>query len=185
MKTIILGVTGSIAAYKAPDIVSRLIKNDCDIHVVMTKSGAAFVTPLTMQTMSRNRVFVDVLQEDDPKEVIHVNLPQKADLLLIAPATANIIAKLAHGIADDMLTSMVLATHNIPKLIAPAMNTRMYENEATAYNLEILVKRGWQVIEPRTARLACGYEGKGALADAGTITDTVLARLGTEAKPPR
>jgi len=185
LKTIILGVTGSIAAYKAPDIVSRLIKNDCDIHVVMTKSGAAFVTPLTMQTMSRNRVFVDVLQEDDPKEVIHVNLPQKADLLLIAPATANIIAKLAHGIADDMLTSMVLATHNIPKLIAPAMNTRMYENEATAYNLEILVKRGWQVIEPRTARLACGYEGKGALADAGTITDTVLARLGTEAKPPR
>ena len=176
MKTIVLGVTGSIAAYKAPDIVSRLIKHDCDIHVVMTKSGAAFITPLTMQTMSRNRVFVDVLQEDNPKEVIHVNLPQKADLLLIAPATANIIAKIAHGIADDMLTSMVLAAHGIPKLIAPAMNTRMYENEATTHNLEILKKRGWEVIEPRIARLACGYEGKGALADTGVIVEHVIKR---------
>jgi len=185
MKTIILGVTGSIAAYKAPDIVSRLIKNNCDIHVVMTKNGAGFITPLTMQTMSRNRVFVDVLQEDDPAEVIHVSLPQKADLLLIAPATANIIAKIAHGIADDMLTSMVLATHNIPKLIAPAMNTRMYENEATTHNLEILKQRGWQVIEPRIARLACGYEGKGALAEVGAITTAVLKCLGTEDTPPQ
>ena len=177
MKTVILGVTGSIAAYKAPDIVSRLVKNDCDVHVIMTKNGAAFITPLTMQTMSRNRVFVDVLQEDDPKEVIHVNLPQRAGLLLIAPATANIIAKIAYGIADDMLTSMVLAAHGIPKLIAPAMNTRMYENPATAHNLEILKSRGWEVIEPRTARLACGYEGKGALADVGNIAEVVLTRL--------
>ena len=183
MKTVILGVTGSIAAYKAPDIVSRLIKHDCDIHVVMTKNGAAFITPLTMQTMSKNRVFVDTLQEDDPREVIHVNLPQKADLLLIAPATANIIAKIAHGIADDMLTSMVLAAHDIPKLIAPAMNTRMYENEATRHNLETLKRRGWEIIEPRTARLACGYEGKGALANVGDIAAIVLSRLGTEAEP--
>jgi len=177
MKTIILGVTGSIAAYKAPDIVSRLIKNDCDVHVVMTKNGAGFITPLTMQTMSRNRVFVDVLQEDDPSEVIHVNLPQKADLLLVAPASANIIAKIAQGIADDMLTSMVLAAHGIPKLIAPAMNTRMYENEATQHNLSILKQRGWHVIEPRTARLACGHEGKGALAEVGDIVKTVLEKL--------
>ena len=177
MKTVILGVTGSIAAYKAPDIVSRLTKNHCDVHVVMTKNGAAFITPLTMQTMSRNRVFVDVLQEDDPKEVIHVNLPQKSDLMLIAPATANVIAKIAAGIADDMLTSMVLAAHNIPKLIAPAMNTRMYENEATQHNLDILRQRGWEIIEPRTAMLACGYEGKGALAEVSVITDHVLTRL--------
>jgi len=173
MKTIILGVTGSIAAYKAADIVSKLTKLKHDIHVVMTKSGASFITPLTMQTMSKNRVFVDVLQEDDPSEVIHVSLPQRADMLLIAPATANVIAKITHGIADDMLTSMVLAAHGIPLLIAPAMNTRMYENPATQANLAALRKRGWQEIEPRTARLACGYEGKGALAEVDTIIRTV------------
>ncbi|MCL2406027.1 MAG: phosphopantothenoylcysteine decarboxylase [Defluviitaleaceae bacterium] len=176
MKTIILGVTGSIAAYKAPDIVSRLKKHDYDVHVVMTKNGAAFITPLTMQTMSLNRVFVDTLQEDNPKEVIHINLPQKADLLLIAPATANIIAKIAHGIADDMLTSMVLATHGIPKLLAPAMNTRMYENQATMHNIEILKSRGWEIIDPRVARLACGHEGKGALAEVSVIVDHVLKK---------
>jgi len=184
MKTIILGVTGSIAAYKAPDIVSRLKKHDHDIHVVMTKNGASFITPLTMQTMSQNRVFVDTLQEDDPSDVIHVSLPQRADLLLIAPATANIIAKIAHGIADDMLTSMVLATHNIPKLIAPAMNTRMYENESTVHNLEILKSRGWTIIEPRIARLACGYEGKGALANVEVIVESVLEKIGIN-KPLR
>ena len=177
MKTIILGISGSIAAYKAPDIVSKLLKKDCDVHVVMTKSGASFITPLTMQTMSRNRVFVDVLQEDDPKEVIHVNLPERADLLLIAPATANIIGKIAHGIADDMLSSMVLATADKPKLIAPAMNTRMYENVATQHNLEILKQRGWSVIEPRVARLACGYEGKGALAEVDVIVQSVMEGL--------
>jgi phosphopantothenoylcysteine decarboxylase len=174
MKTIILGVTGSIAAYKAADIVSHLTKQDCDVHVIMTKSGAELITPLTMQTMSKNRVFVDVMQEDDPSEVIHVNLPEKADLLLIAPATANIIAKIAHGMADDMLSSMVLATHGIPKVIAPAMNTRMYENAATQANLEILKSRGWTLIEPRVARLACGYEGKGALAEVGVIVKSVM-----------
>jgi phosphopantothenoylcysteine synthetase/decarboxylase len=177
MKTVILGVTGSIAAYKAPDIVSRLVKNDCGVHVVLTPNGAKMITPHTMQAMSRNRVFVDVMQEDDPGEIIHVNLPQRADLLLIAPATANIIAKIAHGIADDMLTSMVLATHGIPRLIAPAMNTRMFENEATQHNLGVLKQRGWTVIEPRTARLACGYEGKGAMEEVGVIVDTVLAAL--------
>ena len=177
MKKVILGVTGSIAAYKAADIVSRLVKQDCDVHVIMTKSGAGFITPLTMQTMSRNRVFVDVLQEDDPQEVIHVSLPQSADLMLIAPATANIIAKIAHGIADDMLSSMVLAAHDMPMLIAPAMNTRMYENAATQHNLSMLEQRGWRVIEPRVARLACGYEGKGALAEVGVIARAVMECL--------
>ncbi len=174
MKTIILGVTGSIAAYKAADIVLGLGKQDCDVHVVMTKNATSFITPLTMQALSHNRVYVDVLQENNPKEVIHISLPQKADLFLIAPATANVIGKIASGIADDMLTSMVLAAHNMPKLIAPAMNTRMYENEAIQNNLQILKQRGWALIEPRIGRLACGYEGKGALAHVDTIIKAVI-----------
>jgi len=177
LKTVILGVTGSIAAFKAADIVSSLVKKDCDVHVVMTKNGAAFITPLTLQTLSRNRVYVDVLQEDNPSEVVHVNVPQRADLLIVAPATANIIGKIAYGIADDMLTSMILAAHDIPMLIAPAMNTRMYENAATVHNMEILKARGWTVIEPRIARLACGYEGKGALASVSIIIDSIMEGL--------
>jgi len=173
MKTIILGVSGSIAAYKAADITTRLIKQDYDVHVVMTKNAASFITPLTMQSLSRNRVYVDVLQEDNPKEIVHVSLPQKADLLLVAPATANIIGKIANGISDDMLTSMITATHGIPKLIAPAMNTRMYENEVTQKNLQTLKQFNWSLIEPRIARLACGYEGKGALAEVDTIIRAV------------
>jgi len=170
---IILGVTGSIAAYKAADIANNLVKLEHSVNVVMTKAGASFITPLTMQALTKKRVFVDVLQEDDPSEIIHISLPEKADMLLIAPATANIIAKIANGIADDMLSSMVLAVADIPKLIAPAMNTRMYENPATQQNLQTLQKRGWTIIEPREARLACGYVGKGALAELSTILDAV------------
>jgi len=176
-KTIILGVTGSIAAYKAADIVSRLVKKDIDVHVIMTKNGAELITPLTMQSLSKNRVFVDTMQEDDPSEVIHVNLPQRADMILIAPATANIIAKIAHGLADDMLSSMVLAANDIPKLIAPAMNTRMYENIATQKNLTTIKDYGWHEIEPRVARLACGYEGLGALAEVDVIIKAVEEHL--------
>ena len=170
MKTVLLGITGSIAAYKAADIANNLVKESYDVHAVMTKSGASLITPLTLQALTKNRVFVDTLQEDDPSQIIHIALPQKADLLLIAPATANIIAKIANGIADDMLSSMVLATpSDTPKMIAPAMNTRMYENPATQENLQTLIRRGWFVIEPREARLACGYVGKGAIADIATI----------------
>jgi len=170
---IILGVTGSIAAYKSADIANNLVKLGHDVHVVMTKAATGFITPLTMQALTKNRVFTEVLQEDDPSEIIHISLPEKADMLLIAPATANIIAKIANGIADDMLSSMVLATTDIPKLIAPAMNTRMYENPATSENLQKLIKRGWTLIEPREARLACGYVGKGALAELSTILNAV------------
>jgi len=174
MKTIILGITGSIAAYKSADIANNLVKREYDVHAVMTKAGASFITPLTLQALTKNRVFVDVLQEDNPAEIIHIALPQKAQAFVVAPATANIIAKIANGIADDMLSSMVLAlTPETPKLIAPAMNTRMYENPATQANLQILIKRGWKVIEPRTSRLACGYVGKGALADLDTILSAV------------
>ena len=178
MKRIILGVTGSIAAYKSADIASRLVKLGCDVHAVMTGAGAAFITPLTLQALTKNRVFTDVLQEDDPSEIVHVNLPQKSDMLLIAPATANIIGKIAGGVADDMLTSMVLATHDIPKLIAPAMNTRMYENPATVENLQKLAGRGWVIIEPRESMLACGYVGKGALAQVSDIIEAVRAAGG-------
>lgn len=173
MKQILLGVTGSISAYKAADITNRLIKLGYSVHVVMTKAGASFITPLTMQALSKNQVYVDVLQEDEPSEIVHVSLTQKAELLLIAPATANCIGKIAGGIADDMLTSMVLAAQGIPKLIAPAMNTRMYENPAVRQNLEVLTARGWQLIEPRSSRLACGDVGKGALASVDTIVQAV------------
>ena len=177
MKQVILGVTGSISAYKAADIVSRLVKLDCRVHVVMTKAGASFITPLTMQALSKNRVYVDALQEEDPAEIIHIALPQSADLLLIAPATANSIGKIAGGIADDMLSSMVLAAHDIPMLLAPAMNTRMYENPAVQHNLETLRRRGWELIEPREARLACGDMGKGALAEVDVIVKAVIDQL--------
>jgi phosphopantothenoylcysteine decarboxylase len=172
-KTIILGVTGSIAAYKSADITNSLVKLGYDVHCVLTKAGAAFITPLTLQALSKNRVYVDVLQEENPAEIVHVELPQRSGLLLIAPATANIIAKIANGIADDMLSSMALAAYEIPMLIAPAMNTRMYENPATQANLHTLKQRGWTVIEPREARLACGHTGLGALAANDTIIRAV------------
>jgi phosphopantothenoylcysteine decarboxylase len=177
MKTIILGITGSIAAYKGADIANKLTAKGYGTHVVMTKAGAKFITPLTFQALTKNRVYTEVLQEDNPSEIVHVNLPQKADLLLIAPATANIIAKIANGIADDMLSSVVLAAHNIPLIIAPAMNTRMFENPATQENLQKLKSRGWLVIEPRESRLACGYVGKGALAGIDEIIKTVEGKL--------
>jgi phosphopantothenoylcysteine decarboxylase/phosphopantothenoylcysteine decarboxylase/phosphopantothenate--cysteine ligase len=177
MKNIILGVTGSIAAYKAADIVSSLTKLDCNVNVVMTKAATEFITPLTLQTLSKNRVYTDVFQEDCPEEVKHITLPQNADLLLIAPATANIIGKFANGIADDMLTSLFLATQKIPMLIAPAMNTRMYENPIVQENLSKLEKYGFRVIEPKESRLACGDIGKGALADVNKIIDIVKEYL--------
>lgn len=178
MKNIILGVTGSISAYKAADITNRLTDRSINVHVVMTKSGAAFITPLTMQALSKNPVYTDVLQEINPSEIVHISLSQKADAILVAPATANIIGKIANGIADDMLSSMVLATKGIPKMIAPAMNIRMYENEAVQDNLKTLQRRGWSIIEPREARLACGDFGKGALSTVDNIVQAVVSVIG-------
>lgn len=177
-KTIVLGVTGSIAAYKAADIVSGLTP-DCSVNVVMTKAATQFITPLTLQTLSKNRVYTDVFQEECPEEVKHITLAQGADLLLIAPATANIIGKLANGVADDMLTSLYLAVQGIPMLIAPAMNTRMYEHPAVQENLSKLIGRGFTLIEPKESRLACGSVGKGALADVGNIIGAVKKALAT------
>ena len=178
MKSIILGVTGSIAAYKAADIANLLTKGGYHVDVIMTRGGTAFVTPLTFQTLSKNRVCTDVFQEDIPREVRHISLAKKADLLLVAPASADVIGKLANGIADDMLTTVALALPGgIPRLIAPAMNTNMYENPIVRDNLRKLRQYGFEIIEPKEALLACGDLGKGALADVETIVRTAEARL--------
>lgn len=169
MKNIVLGVTGSIAAYKAADLCSRLTKDGYHVDVILTKSGAEFITPLTLQTLSKNRVFTDMFQLDYPREVEHISLAKKADLFLIAPASADIIGKIANGIADDLLTTVALAMRDIPMLIAPAMNTRMYDHPAVQENLSRLKKYGYRIIEPKEALLACGDVGRGALADIDTI----------------
>lgn len=178
MKNIILGITGSISAYKAADIANGLVKSGYNVNAVMTASAAGFITPLTIQSLTKRRVYTNVLQEDDPSIIAHIDLAKSADALLIAPATANIIGKIAHGIADDMLTSCVLAVQGVPRIIAPAMNCRMYENDAVQDNLRILKERSWQIIEPRSGRLACGDTGKGALAGVEEILTFVKKAIG-------
>lgn len=178
MKNIILGVTGSIAAYKAADIANSLSKEGHSVHVIMTKSATEFITPLTFQTLTKNKVYTDMFAPYLPSEVEHISLAQKADLFLVAPATANFIAKAAAGIADDMLTTVLLAVKNIPIIVCPAMNTVMYENTITQRNIESLSILGFKFVEPREARLACGDLGKGALADTETILSAVREKLG-------
>ena len=161
-KTVLLGVTGGIAAYKTVYVASGLKKLGYDVHVVMTDNATEFVTPLTFETISGNRCTVDTFDRNFEYDVKHISLAKAADLALIAPATANTIAKLAHGIADNMLTTTLLAC-TCPVLVAPAMNTKMFENPATQENLEILRRRGYEIIEPATGMLACGVEGKGKM----------------------
>lgn len=177
MKNIVLGVTGSIAAYKAAEITNTLTKSGYNVDVILTRGGMEFITPLTLQTLSKNRVYTDMFELNYPREVTHISLSKKADLFLIAPASADIIGKIANGIADDMLTSTALAMQNIPMLIAPAMNTRMYENPIVKDNIEKLKRYGYQVIEPREALLACGDLGKGALAGVDEIIRAVTDNL--------
>ena len=172
-KNILLGITGSIAAYKAADIANTLTKEGNSVHVIMTKAGMQFITPLTMQTLTKNKVHTDQFVCDVPSEVEHIALAQKADLLLVAPASANFIAKAAAGIADDMLTTVLLAVRDIPILVAPAMNTAMYENPVTQRNIRTLTELGFRFIEPREAMLACGVTGRGSLAE----TDVILAKV--------
>ena len=171
-KNIVLGVTGGIAAYKACDIVSKLVKKNINVDVIMTKNATNFVNPLTFQTLSSNIVNVDMFADIKYWEVNHISLAKKADILLIAPATANIIAKIAHGIADDMLSTVALAT-KAKMIIAPAMNTNMYDNPATKENIDLLKSRGVIFVEPDTGLLACKDVGKGKLADVDTILKVV------------
>lgn len=172
-KTILLGVTGSIAAYKSAEIASLLCKAGHEVHVVMTRCAKEFITPLTLATLSRNPVLCDFFEEGDKKwKPGHIDLADRADLLLIAPASANTIARLACGLADDGLGAVALATR-APVLIAPAMNGKMWEHPATRENVERLRGRGVEFVEPSEGILACGYEGVGRLADVAEI----MARL--------
>lgn len=182
MPTILLGVSASISAYKAADIISQLKKRNINVEVIMTKNSTKIIPELTLQVLSKTRVHTDVMVEQNPMEINHIDLVKRADLFIIAPASANIIGKIANGIADDMLSTTALAVHDIPKLIAPAMNTYMYQNPAMVANLEKLDSYGYQLIEPKTSLLACGDYGKGALADVDVIVDTICKTLNVENK---
>ena len=171
-KTVVLGVSGGIAAYKACDIVSKLRKEDINVNVIMTNHAAEFVSALTFQSLSQNSVAVDMFDQAENWDIEHISLAKKADVFLIAPATANIIGKIANGIADDMLSTTVMAT-KAPVLIAPAMNTNMYENTITQTNISKLKSLDYKFIEPRYGRLACGDIGQGKLADTDLIVDSV------------
>ena len=163
-KTIVLGVTGSIAAHKAVDIASLLTKAGHSVHVVMTADALKFVTPLPFKTLSRHPVVTDLYDEEEGWKPTHITLADTADLLLIAPATANVIAKLAHGIADDALTCIALALNpNAKLLLAPAMNGKMWQHAATQHNVATLKSRGAQFVGPDAGMLSCGYEGVGRL----------------------
>lgn len=172
-KTVILGVTGGIAAYKAAHLASALVKQHAHVEVIMTKNACEFITPLTFEELTGNRTITDTFDRNFSHQVEHISLATRADVVIIAPATANVCAKLAHGIADDMLTTTVLAC-KCPKLIAPAMNTAMYENPVTEDNLDTLRRYGWEVIEPDSGRLACGVVGKGKLPDPDLLLEHVL-----------
>ena len=175
-KTVLLGVTGGIAAYKAAALASALVKQHAAVEVVMTKNATEFITPLTFEQLTGRKVMVDTFDRNFVHQVEHIALAQRTDLVIIAPATANVCAKLGHGLADDMLTTTVLACR-CPKLIAPAMNTNMYENPVTQDNLDILRRYGWEVIPPSSGRLACGAVGPGKLPEPEELLQYVLRRL--------
>lgn len=178
MKSILLGVSGSISAYKAADLTNEFIKHGYTVDVIMTANSTKFITPLTLQTLSKRNVHLNVMEESNSKKIAHIELAKSADLFLVAPASANIIGKLANGIADDMLSTVALALkEEVPKIIAPAMNTYMYQNQITQHNIQKLKTFGYQEIEPREALLACGDFGKGALATVETIVTAVTSLL--------
>jgi phosphopantothenoylcysteine decarboxylase/phosphopantothenate--cysteine ligase len=163
-KRILLGITGGIAAYKSATIASKLTQLGMDVRTIMTKAATEFITPLTLQTLTRNPVAIDTFDERDPSRVMHIDLADHADLVLVAPATANLIGKIANGLADDMLSTTILATE-APIVLAPAMNVHMYQNAIVQENRKKLAAHGVQYIEPGEGQLACGYVGKGRLAE--------------------
>jgi phosphopantothenoylcysteine decarboxylase/phosphopantothenate--cysteine ligase len=180
-KHILLGVTGGIAVYKAVALCSRLVQLGAQVRVVMTESATKFVTPLTFQTISRHDVATDTFLEKDPAVVSHIELADWADLVVIAPATANVLAKMAWGLADDMLTTILLATQ-APVMAAPAMNVHMYEHPAVVRNLQVLRERGVELLEPGTGQLACGYVGKGRLPEPEEIAARIEAHFRRSAR---
>jgi phosphopantothenoylcysteine synthetase/decarboxylase len=179
MKNIVLGVTGSIAAYKAADLASQLVKQGCDVHVIMTSDALRFITALPFKTLSRHPVVTDLYDEEEGWKPTHISLADEADLLLIAPATANTIAKFAHGIADDALSCVALALNPHAKmLLAPAMNGKMWLHPATQQNVATLKARGVEFIGPEEGLLSCGYEGLGRLWPVDQVVRRAVALVG-------
>lgn len=175
-KCVLLGITGGIAAYKMANVASALKKTGADVHVIMTQNATEFITPLTFETLTGNRCVVDTFDRNFKYDVEHISLAKQADLILVAPATANVIAKMAHGIADDMLTTVVLAA-KCPKLVAPAMNSAMLENPVTQDNIALLEKYGFEIIAPAVGLLACNDIGSGKLPEPEVLCDYVAAKL--------
>ncbi len=175
-KTVVLGVTGGIACYKAASLASALVKQHANVQVLMTENATRFISPITFEQLTGNKVLVDTFDRSFQHSVAHVSVADRADFVLIAPATANVLAKLAHGLADDMLTTTVLAC-NCPKAAAPAMNTKMYENPVTQDNIAALRRYGWEIVEPASGRLACGAVGKGKLPEPEQLLEICLHQL--------
>jgi phosphopantothenoylcysteine decarboxylase len=177
-KNVVLGVTGSIAAYKAADLTSQLTKQGCDVHVIMTSDALRFITPLAFKTLSRNAVITDLYDEEEAWKPSHIALADNADVLAIAPATANTIAKLAHGIADDALSCVALALNpNARVLVAPAMNGKMWLHPATQQNTAVLKSRSVEFLGPEEGLLSCGYEGLGRLWPVEKVAARILELL--------
>ncbi|HCO73765.1 MAG TPA: bifunctional phosphopantothenoylcysteine decarboxylase/phosphopantothenate--cysteine ligase CoaBC [Clostridium sp.] len=175
-KNVVIGVTGGVAVYKALDVISRLKKKDINVDVIMTKSACEFVTPLSFQSLSQNAVIKNMFDEPKVFEIQHISLAKKADVLVVVPATANIIGKVANGIADDMLSTTIMAT-NAKVIFAPAMNTNMYNNPIVKENIKKLKSYGYEFINPSSGRLACGDVGDGKLADTEEIAEVILSHL--------
>lgn len=178
-KHVLLGVTGSIAAYKIANLASVLVKLNADVHVIMTKNAEQFISPVTFETLTGNKVIDDTFERNSGYHVAHIAMAAEADIVMIAPATANVIAKLAHGIADDMLTSTMLAC-TAPILLSPAMNTHMYDNPVTQENMRKLESLGYQLIEPAAGHLACGDTGKGKMPEPEMLLDCILQEIACE-----
>lgn len=178
-KNILLCITGGIAVYKAADLTSKLVQSGFDVKVMMSDSARKFVTPLTFQALSRNEVYIDTFIENNPEVIAHIDLADWADLILVAPATANTIGKLANGIANDMITTTLLAS-TAPVWIAPAMNVHMYSHPAVKRNIDMLLQMGCNFIEPGEGYLACGYVGKGRLEEPEKILEKVKGHFETE-----
>ena len=178
-KTVVLGVSGGIAAYKIANLASMLVKQHADVHVIMTQNATNFINPITFETLTNNKCLVDTFDRNFQVHVAHVSLAKKADVFMVAPATANLIAKMAHGIADDMLTTTLLAT-KAPIYVSPAMNTNMYENAIVQDNLETLKKCGMKVIEPASGFLACRDVGAGKMPEPEQLLQYILKEIAFE-----
>lgn len=178
-RTVVLGVTGGIAAYKIPNLASMLVKLNCDVHVIMTKNATQFISPMVFETLTNNKCIVDTFDRDFNFDVKHVSLAKRAELFMVAPCTANVIGKIASGIADDMLTTTIMAA-KCKKIIAPAMNTGMLENPIVQDNIEKLKKYDYEIIEPATGRLACGDDGKGKMPEVEVLLEYILKELACE-----